>query len=241
MCIVNFPGKEKMPPGQVPQYNSRYGYGQRQQPPDDSIMGRVIQPNIVVFGIIAACVAAFAIEMIDLQATAQFWMWPDYPMPWMFVTSVFLHGDFSHIFFNMFMLYMFGMTLERMIGHKMFLALFLIAGVVGNIGYVAYCWASGDMNPAVGASGAIYGVFACLAILAPQIRVYLFFFLPLKIIHALVLYAAIDILFLNSNDSVAHAAHIAGLLVGLAFAMYLKKKIMEAQAYRVSYKFDAGY
>jgi hypothetical protein len=152
-----------------------------------------------------------------------------------------MHGDPSHIFFNMFMLFMFGMTLERMIGHKLFLGLFLLAGIMGNLGYVLFCTVTGSNIPAVGASGAIYGIFACLAILAPQIRVYLFFFLPLKIIHALILYAAIDILFLNTNSNVAHAAHLAGLVVGVAFAFYLKKKIAEAQAYKVSYKFNAGY
>lgn len=205
-------------------------------------MGRVIKPNIVVFSIIVACAVVFAIQIIYwIPMLTYFSMRPDIAMPWMFVTSVFMHGDPSHIFFNMFMLFMFGMTLERMIGHKLFLGLFLLAGIMGNLGYVLFCTVTGSNIPAVGASGAIYGIFACLAILAPQIRVYLFFFLPLKIIHALILYAAIDILFLNTNSNVAHAAHLAGLVVGVAFAFYLKKKIAEAQAYKVSYKFNAGY
>lgn len=210
-------------------------YGQ-----DDSVWNRVIKPNIAVFGIIAACVIAFAVEMVDYQATAVFWMFPTYPMPWMFVSSIFLHGGFQHIFFNMLMLYMFGMTLERMVGSGRFVFLFLAAGIVGNIGYVLFCMVTGDDTPAIGASGAIYGVFACLAILAPNIKVYLFFFVPLRIIHALVLYAVIDVLFLNSNDSVAHAAHLAGLAVGLLYAAYLKRKLVERQGYRYSYTIDPG-
>jgi hypothetical protein len=99
--------------------------------------------------------------------------------------------------------------------------------------------ATGSDVPAIGASGAIYGVFACLAILAPHIRVYLFMIVPLKIFYAFLLYAAIDIVFLNSDDSVAHAAHIAGALVGVAYAMHIKRQIKRQQTYSVSYDFKA--
>ncbi|MDO9537187.1 MAG: rhomboid family intramembrane serine protease [Thermoplasmata archaeon] len=222
------------------QYNSQYGErAYRPEVPDDTIWGRVIKPNLVTYAIIVICIAVFLVEMVDLQMAAPYAMWPDDPMPWMFVTSIFIHIDFTHLFFNMFMLFMFGVTLERMIGPYRFLGLFLVAGVVGNLGYVVYCLATGITNPAIGASGAIYGVFTCLAILAPNIRVYLFFFIPLKIIHALMLYAVIDILFIQSDDNIAHAAHIAGLLVGLVFALYLKKKLLEKQSYSVSYQFNA--
>ena len=236
MCQVKLTGSMA-----YKQYNSQYRPQRYQPPVDDSIMGRVVMPNIVVFGIIAACVAVFMAMNVDIDAMSPLAMWPAEPMPWMFVTSIFMHLDFYHLFFNMFMLFMFGMTLERMIGHRLFLGLFLAAGIVGNVGYVLFCLATGSDIPAIGASGAIYGVFACLAILAPQIRVYLFFFLPLKIIHALILYAAIDVLFLNTDSNVAHSAHLAGLVVGVAFALYIMKKMAEAQAYRVSYKIDAGY
>jgi hypothetical protein len=218
------------------QYNSNYPAA---SPPDDSIMSRVIKPNIMVYGIIAVCALVFIWEYIDLQATALLWMWPTYPMPWMFVTSIFLHGGFEHIFFNMLMLFMFGVTLERMLGNWRFLGLFLGAGIAGNIGYVIFCMATGSDVPAIGASGAIYGVFACLAILAPHIRVYLFMIVPLKIFYAFLLYAAIDIVFLNSDDSVAHAAHIAGALVGVAYAMHIKRQIKRQQTYSVSYDFKA--
>jgi hypothetical protein len=139
----------------------------------------------------------------------------------------------------MLMLFMFGVTLERMLGNWRFLGLFLGAGIAGNIGYVIFCMATGSDVPAIGASGAIYGVFACLAILAPHIRVYLFMIVPLKIFYAFLLYAAIDIVFLNSDDSVAHAAHIAGALVGVPYAMHTKRQIKRQQTYSVSYDFKA--
>ena len=226
--------------GTARQYNSQY-YGQDRPPQDDSIWGRIIKPNIAVYGIIVACIIVYILQQIYWEAADQFMISPTDTMPWMFVTSIFMHGNFEHIFFNMLMLFMFGVTLERMIGSKWFLVVFLMAGIVGNLGYLLFCLATGETASALGASGAIYGVFACLAILAPQIRVYLFFFIPLKIIHALILYAAIDILFFNTSDNVAHSAHLAGLIVGLAFALYIKKLIRERQAYTVSYEFNAGY
>ncbi|MDD1732336.1 MAG: rhomboid family protein, partial [Methanosaeta sp. NSM2] len=69
----------------------------------------------------------------------------------------------------------------------------------------------------VGASGALYGVMGCLAVIAPEISVLLFFVIPLSIRSAVVLYALIDFLSMGSADNIAHMAHIVGLLVGLAY------------------------
>lgn len=220
------------------QYNVSY---QAQPRRDDSLWGGIIKPNIVVYSIIVLCVIIFVWAQIDLDSLTLMAMWPEWPMPWMFVTSAFMHIDPYHLFFNMFMLFMFGITLEKMIGNWRFLGLYLAAGIAGNVGYVLFCLVTDSDIPAIGASGAIYGVFACLAILAPQIRVYLFFFLPLRIFHALILYAAIDIVLMNANDSVAHSAHLAGALVGVAFAFYIRKLIAKRQSYNLSYQFRTGY
>ena len=204
------------------QYNSQYA---QPPPPPPPQRGIDFKKNIGTIGIIAVCAAMFIWLRVDIDSISPLAMWPSESMPWMFVTSIFMHADFSHIFWNMFMLFMFGMVLERSIGTNKFLALFLLAGIVGNIGYVIYSILTGSDTPAIGASGALYGVFACLAIMVPNMRVYFFFMIPMKIIHALLFYAAIDILFFNSNDNIAHAAHLAGLVVGLAFGYYLKKQL----------------
>ena len=206
------------------QYNSQYA---PPPPPPPPKRGFDFTKNIGGWGVLITCVIAFVWMQIDLATTANFWMWPDANFRvWQFVTSIFFHDPYSygHLFWNMFMLFMFGMTLERAIGTNRFLVLFILSGIVGNIGYVLYCVATGSTVPAIGASGALYGIFACLAILVPDMKVYLFFFMPMKIIHVLLFYAAIDIVFMNSNDSTAHAAHLAGLVIGLAFGFYLKRK-----------------
>ena len=205
------------------QYNSQYAQPPPPPPPPQR-QGVNFTQNIGTIGLIAVCAAMFIWLLVDVDSISPLAMWPAESMPWMFVTSIFLHADFSHIFWNMFMLFMFGMVLERAIGTNRFLILFLLSGIVGNIGYVLYCITTGSTVPAIGASGALYGVFACLAILVPDMRVYFFFMIPMRIIHALLFYAAIDIVFFTSDDNIAHAAHLAGLIVGLAFGFYLKKK-----------------
>jgi membrane associated rhomboid family serine protease len=74
----------------------------------------------------------------------------------------------------------------------------------------------------VGASGAIYGVFAALAVLEPDILVYVYF-VPMKLKYALVLFAVFDFLMINSSDMIAHTAHLSGLFVGLYMGFRIKK------------------
>ena len=210
------------------QYNSQYENSPPPPPPPRGVRDTSINWGVV--GIIAICVAMLGWMYIDIDSTLFMMMWPDQPMPWMFVTSIFMHGGINHLFWNMFMLYMFGMTLETIMGTRKFLTLFLAAGIIGNIGYVVYCTLTGSDTPAVGASGALYGMFACLAIIVPNMRVYFFFMIPMKIIHALLFYAAIDIVFMSSNDNIAHAAHLAGLVAGLVFGFYLKSKLQKPQS-----------
>jgi membrane associated rhomboid family serine protease len=176
------------------------------------------------YALIILCVIAFAAELASEDFVNLFAFDAEQPAPWMFVTSIFLHADIGHIFWNMFMLYMFGTVLEKIIGHRDYVALFILAGIAGNIGYMLFCEATGEFNPSLGASGAIYGVFACLAVLYPDLKVYLFFFIPMKIIFVLFMFAAVDILFMSTGDNIAHAAHLAGLLVGLLFAWYIKRE-----------------
>ncbi|MDF1533844.1 MAG: rhomboid family intramembrane serine protease, partial [Methanosarcinaceae archaeon] len=74
----------------------------------------------------------------------------------------------------------------------------------------------------IGASGAIYGVFACMAILAPEMKVYVYF-IPMRIKYALVLFALMDFLLIGAPDMIAHTAHLSGLFVGVFMGMRIKK------------------
>lgn len=147
--------------------------------------------------------------------------------PWTLVTYIFLHASLLHLFFNMLVLYFFGTALERRVGNNQLLAIFFTAGILSAIGYKFLSQPIFNISPSsmIGASGAIYGVFAALTIIEPDIRVYVYF-IPMKIKHALVLFALFDFLMVNSSDMIAHTAHLSGIFVGL-YMGYRMKKIQE--------------
>tara|TARA_B110001454_G_C12680009_1_gene417601 strand:+ start:25 stop:648 length:624 start_codon:yes stop_codon:yes gene_type:complete len=140
--------------------------------------------------------------------------------PWTLITSIFLHADFNHLLFNMFALFFFGSYLERLLGSDKFLIIFISAGIVGNIGYLVT--ASNDMIPAIGASGAAYGLMGTLSVLAPFMSVYIWGLLPVPIVILTAVYALIDVIGLSAPSGIAHGAHLAGLIVGIAFGLYLR-------------------
>lgn len=137
-------------------------------------------------------------------------------MPWTIITSMFAHGGFQHILFNMLVLFMFGTILESRIGSNRFLFLYLIAGVLGSVGYALL--SSDPSRGALGASGAIYGIFGALAILVPNMRVYIYF-MPVPMWLAGIIYALIEIFAMGSADNIAHSAHLLGLVAGVGLAL----------------------
>ncbi|MCL7413060.1 MAG: rhomboid family intramembrane serine protease [ANME-2 cluster archaeon] len=171
--------------------------------------------------IMMACVVVFFLQQFIPSFTGLFLLVPRLVAlrPWTVFTYMFLHGSVGHLFFNMLVLFFFGPILERKIGSYQFLVVYFGAGLLSALGHMVF---SG--SPVLGASGAIYGIFACLALLEPEIRVYVYF-IPMKIAQALVLFAAIDILMIGSNDMIAHAAHLSGLVFGLYMGLKLKKSV----------------
>ena len=141
--------------------------------------------------------------------------------PWTLITSIFLHADLSHLFFNMFALFMFGNALERKIGISTYFYLFLISGIVGNIGYMITAF---DPNiPGLGASGAIYGILGALAILEPGAIVFVGFY-PIPLIFAALLWAVTEFLGIFAPGEIAHGAHFFGIIVGFLFGKKLRKR-----------------
>ncbi|MEM2634647.1 MAG: rhomboid family intramembrane serine protease [Nitrososphaerales archaeon] len=148
--------------------------------------------------------------------------------PWIFITSIFLHADFSHLFFNMFALLIFGSYLERMIGGRAFIMIFITSGILGNFGYMIT--ATKPWIPAVGASGAIYGIIGALAILAPFLIIFIYGILPIPIIVAAFLWAFLDFLGLFAPTNIAHGAHLMGLFVGIVSGLIIKLRRLHYRA-----------
>lgn len=175
------------------------------------------------FIFIAASVIAFLLQNVtDLWIIFAFFPIFSFEAPWMFVTSIFLHADFSHLFFNMFALLFFGIYLERMIGRRAFATLFLLSGIIGNVGYLIT--ASDPFIPAIGASGAVYGIMGALATLAPFMMIFIYM-LPMPMIVAAILWALADFAGLFAPSGIAHGAHLGGMFVGVAFGIYVRVKM----------------
>jgi len=142
--------------------------------------------------------------------------------PWTLVTHIFLHGSFMHFLVNMLVFFFFAPTLERKIGSVKFLLIFFLAGIVAGIGWSLTT--ANPLIPVVGASGAICGIMATLAVLMPKMKVYIFPIpLPLDIWIVVIFFAIYDFLSIGSGDAVAHTAHLSGLFFGLFAGMYLKR------------------
>jgi len=146
---------------------------------------------------------------------------------WTLITSVFMHGSPSHLFLNMFSLMFIGGFLERLIGSKRFLGIYLISGIFANLFYVLVYLTFGiDSIPAVGASGAIFGIAGMLAVLTPKMPIYIMFIpvaMPMWFGVTLML-AVLWVLTLLAGLPIGNEAHLGGLLCGLAYAFYLRKK-----------------
>jgi len=137
--------------------------------------------------------------------------------PWTIISSMFVHGNFTHILFNMISLYFLGSFLIRAMGEKSFLAVFFLGGLVGNILFVllAYPFSTG-----VGASGGIFALGGALAVMVPRVPVLVF---PIPV--PVPLWAAILIfLFLSFVPGIAWQAHVGGFLLGLVAGLIFRKR-----------------
>ena len=165
------------------------------------------------------------------------------------ITYMFMHGNFEHLFFNMFALWMFGNTLENIWGSKRFLWFYMLCGIGAGlcqevVQYIQYVttlaqydsvnFGGGqvismanylNMLNTVGASGAIYGLLLAFGMMFPNSMIYLYFFVPIKAKWFVIGYAVIELVsgFIGGGN-VAHFAHLGGMLFGLILILVWKKK-----------------
>ncbi|MBQ6682594.1 MAG: rhomboid family intramembrane serine protease [Bacteroidales bacterium] len=140
---------------------------------------------------------------------------------WQLLTYMFMHGSWSHIFFNMFALWMFGYVLENYWGSRRFLFYYLVCGIgAGLCNLIVPGW-----TITVGASGAVYGILLAFGMMFPNERIYLYFIMPIKAKWFVIGYAAIELLdgLFMTSDGIAHFAHLGGMLVGLILILYWRK------------------
>lgn len=145
--------------------------------------------------------------------------------PWRFISSMFLHADLTHLFFNCYALFMFGSILESRVTKTQFLSIYFISGLAGGLLYLLTIYL-GIINPspALGASGAIYGILGAVAVLLPELTIFVWFF-PMKMKYAAIFWALIEFAgSFNRYSGIGSAAHLGGLLIGALIALYLKNQ-----------------
>jgi rhomboid family protein len=143
--------------------------------------------------------------------------------PYQLVTHMFAHSpnNYFHIIFNMYALWLFGSSLERLWGGKRFLIFYFICGIAAGLTQMFLV----SQGAAIGASGAIMGLLAAFAYTFPNIQFYILPIpFPIKAKYLAIIYAAIDIFgeFSGGGD-VAHFAHLGGLVMGLILCIIWKK------------------
>jgi len=161
--------------------------------------------------------------------------------PWTIITSMFVHADFWHIFFNMFFgLYMFGMYLENIIGEREFLKVYFAGGIAAGIFYVLLSLLFGLPNPltsAVGASGAIYAIIGTLMVLRPNMPIYFYLVIkmPLWLFGSLYFLYSLLAVPTGLSGNIAVTAHVGGLIAGLIFGQIYRNMPQKPQYTYVQY------
>lgn len=149
--------------------------------------------------------------------------------PWTLFTYMFLHFDFFHILFNMLWLYWFGKIFSEFLSDRQLLAVYIMGGLAGALFYIV----SFNIFPkfdeiyrssvALGASASVMAIVVAAAAYAPNYRIYLLFFGPVKIKYIALLSILLDVLMIKSQNSGGHLAHLGGAIWGLVYISMLKK------------------
>lgn len=149
--------------------------------------------------------------------------------PWQLVTYAFMHGGWTHIFLNMFALFMFGGPIERLLGQREFLFYYFVCLLVAAVAQLLTVqWFTGGYYPTVGASGAIFGLLLAFGMFWPRQRLMLLFPpIPLPAWLFVSGYVVIELVLgvTGTQSGVAHFAHLGGALAGFVLIQYWRGRL----------------
>ncbi|NOY38489.1 MAG: rhomboid family intramembrane serine protease [Chlorobi bacterium] len=239
------------------------------QQPNTSSFPPVVK-NLVIINTLMLLIAWVTVNSFGFDLTrylALYFPTSQYFHPYQFVTHMFMHGGLTHLFFNMFALWMFGRVLENVWGGKRFFIFYIITGLGAAGFYTLVHWIEyvvlknqmspeqmrmvmeqgalalqnqrnfvdplmSKMNilintPVVGASGAIFGVLLGFGMLFPNTQLMLIFPpIPIRAKYFVLGYGALELFLALSQpgSSIAHVAHLGGMLFGYIMIKYWNRK-----------------
>lgn len=134
-----------------------------------------------------------------------------------FITYMFVHDlyNYTHIIFNMLGLLFFGVAVEKAIGSKEFILLYLLSGIFcGIVSFLVYYFTGAYYVFLLGASGAVYAILLAYAVIFPKSKIFIWGILPIPAPILVAIYAGIEIFsqIFNARTGVAHMTHLAGFL-----------------------------
>ncbi len=185
-------------------------------PPMPPVTQALLLINVAVF-----CIQYFMGPVFDRL----FALWPlgGGFLPWQVVTYAFMHGSLTHIFFNMFGLWMFGSELERVWGGKRYLQ-FYFASLLAAAGMqLIVTMILGSPYPTVGASGALFGLLLAFGMMFPNRTIMLIIPpIPMKAKTFVIIFGGLELFFgvTGTQQGVAHFAHLGGMLGGYLMIRY---------------------
>lgn len=198
----------------------------------------VIKNLLIINGLVFMAQQVPSIDGILLQWFA---LWPNTSLfgystvstflPWQLVTYGFLHGDFTHLLFNMFALWMFGMRIEHAWGSRRF-AIYYFLCVIGaglvQLLVATISAANGQVYPTVGASGGVFGLLLAFGMLYPNEYIVLLFPpIPIKAKWFVIIFGALELYFgvTGAQVGVANFAHLGGMVFGYLLIQYWRGKL----------------
>ncbi|MBQ8270327.1 MAG: rhomboid family intramembrane serine protease [Bacteroidaceae bacterium] len=213
-----------------------------------TVVKNLLAINVLMFLATIVAEEKFGVRLSDYLGLHIF-MADDFH-PYQLVTYMFMHGGFTHLFVNMFSLYMFGCVLENVWGAKRFLIFYFVTGIgaafvqelVQYIYYGMYLAQYDFVNigvavvpmneylnlwQTVGASGAVYGILLAFAMMFPNEKMFIIPIpFPIKAMYFVMIFIVLELLLgvsNNASDNVAHFAHLGGMLFGFLLIILWRK------------------
>lgn len=206
-----------------------------------------VTKNLLIINVIIWLAQFVLFRRTDIDLAQQFGLhFPasDHFRIYQLVTYMFLHDPYSmsHVFFNMFAVFMFGRTLEQVWGPKRFITYYLVTGIGAGLVQilVMYIRISAELPPemfsmvnsiTVGASGSVFGILLAFGMLFPNAQLFIIPFpFPIKAKWFVIGYGLLELIFGVANrtgDNVAHFAHLGGMMFGIFMILYWRKKDRE--------------